>query len=271
MSSISNEIRDYLEPHIHEMTNQQRSLVEYASKCRLPGLAIALIDMFSSPNSYTEMSFEDRMEKCLNGQLDAMAKSKFARMYRSSGLPRKVYISSIKPRPEAGVTPDLLRKLTELNYLETGANIIFMGPNGVGKSTLAIATAVQAITRGYSVMYCSMNEFCMILESMSSADYVKFLQKMKSAKLCILDDWGMANLSDIIILRLAELAEAMYGTCSVIFTTQLQRHALGNIAKKESLALSSLKDRLFRPSDIYVTLSGSSLRGTAGEIRGERQ
>ena len=72
-------------------------------------------------------------------------------------------------------------------------------------------------------------------------------------------------------IRRAEIAEARYGTCSTIFTTQLQRHALGNIAKKESLALSSLKDRLFRPSDIYVTLSGSSLRGTAGEIRGERQ
>ena len=34
MSSISNDIRDYLQPHIHEMTNQQRSLVEYASKCK---------------------------------------------------------------------------------------------------------------------------------------------------------------------------------------------------------------------------------------------
>ena len=144
MSSISNDIRDYLQPHIHEMTNKQISLVESASKCRLPGLAMALIDMFSSPNSYTEMTFEDRMEKCLNGQLDAISKSRFARMYRNSGLPRKVYLSSIRPRSEAGVTPDLLRKLTELNYLETGANIIFMGPNGVGKSTLAIATAVQA-------------------------------------------------------------------------------------------------------------------------------
>lgn len=271
MSSISNDIRDYLQPHIHEMTNKQISLVESASKCRLPGLAMALIDMFSSPNSYTEMTFEDRMEKCLNGQLDAISKSRFARMYRNSGLPRKVYLSSIRPRSEAGVTPDLLRKLTELNYLEAGANIIFMGPNGVGKSTLAIAAAVQAITRGHSVLYYSMNQFSMMLESMNSADYIKLLKKMKSAKLCILDDWGMAHLSDTIILRLAELAEARYGTCSTVFTTQLQRHALGNIAEKESLALSSLKDRLFRPSDIYVTLSGSSLRGTAGEIIGEKQ
>ena len=269
MSSISNEIRDYLMPHRHELTDQQAGIVESASKCKLPGLAIVLIDMFSSPNSYANMSFEERMEKCLNGQLESISKSRFARMYKASGLPRKVYLSSIAPRPENGITSELLAKLTELRYLEAGANIVFMGPNGVGKSTLAIAAAVQALTRGYSVMYARMNELCMILESMNPTDYVRFLRRMKSVKLCVLDDWGLIKLSETVLVRLTEIADARYGTCSTIFTTQLQKHALGNIAENESPVLSSLKDRLFRPSEIYVTLSGSSFRGAPGEIKGE--
>ena len=156
-----------------------------------------------------------------------------------------------------------------MKYLETGTNIVFTGPVGVGKSTLAQAAATEAICHNHSVMYYRASELAMMLGAMNGADYLKFRDKLKSIKLLVLDDWGQQMLEDDVLLKLNEIAEARYRFCSTIVTAQVAREALGKVATP-STVLTALTDRLFRSSDIYVNITGSSLRGTPGEIRGER-
>ena len=269
MKTLNEDIRDYLSPYEAHLTEKQREIIEAASRCRMPGIAFELIDMFSKPEAYAGMSFDQRIERCFERQLGVMSKARFARLYRNSNLPRKVYLREIAPRPERGITSELLLALSEMKYLETGTNIVFTGPVGVGKSTLAQAAATEAICHNHSVMYYRASELAMMLGAMNGADYLKFRDRLKSIKLLVLDDWGQQMLEDDVLLKLNEIAEARYRFCSTIVTAQVAREALGKVATP-STVLTALTDRLFRSSDIYVNITGSSLRGTPGEIRGER-
>ncbi|WP_232452423.1 ATP-binding protein [Burkholderia ubonensis] len=48
-----------------------------------------------------------------------------------------------------------VEELMSLGFLENATNIVFTGPNGVGKSTLALNVAHQALIAGSRVMFCS--------------------------------------------------------------------------------------------------------------------
>ena len=48
------------------MTEQQQLVCSKAEKCGLQGFCIELSDQFSSPELYRSLSFEDRMNQCLD-------------------------------------------------------------------------------------------------------------------------------------------------------------------------------------------------------------
>ena len=84
MKTLNEDIRDYLSPYEAHLTEKQREIIEAASRCRMPGIAFELIDMFSKPEAYAGMSFDQRIERCFERQLGVMSKARFARLYRNS-------------------------------------------------------------------------------------------------------------------------------------------------------------------------------------------
>ena len=65
------------------MTEQQQLVCSKAEKCGLQGFCIELSDQFSSPELYSSLSFEDRMNQCLDRELDNMSVKKFNNLYRN--------------------------------------------------------------------------------------------------------------------------------------------------------------------------------------------
>ena len=252
--SMNQVVRNYVAAQDSNLMNEvQKQIISDTIKCRFGGFALELVDMFCKPAIFSGMSFEERLCRCLERQQKVMETSRFERMYRESKLPGKIYMNTIRPEPERGITQELLLK------------IIFSGNSGVGKTTLAVATATEALLKGFSVMYFSMNELAAMLELKDKIDFIKFRDKLENINLLICDDYGQEMLSDPVIIRLKEIADKRYGKGSTIFTTHLKQDALGTVSR-ESPVLSAMLNRLFRPSDMYVTITGESWRGSPNEL-----
>ena len=88
-----------------------------------------------------------------------------------------------------------------------GGHILIEDVPGVGKTTLAVATATEALLKGFSVMYFSMNELAAMLELKDKIDFIKFRDKLENINLLICDDYGQEMLSDPVIIRLKEIAD----------------------------------------------------------------
>ena len=224
------------------MTEQQQLVCSKAEKCGLQGFCIELSDQFSSPELYSSLSFEDRMNQCLDRELDNMSVKKFNNLYRNSRIDRRIYLDAI-------------------------TNIILMGGTGVGKTTLAFAAAVEAMQKGFSVLYYRMNELSVKLEDLD--EYNRLKKKIRNVRLLIIDDWGLEQITETAVVRLNEIVAVRYNRGPIIFTTQLTKENLKKVSNIRGPAMESLMDKLFKASDCYQQIKGESWRGKAGEIRGD--
>ena len=252
---------------IFTFTDVQTSLVSAAEKFKLEGFAAALNEQFGHPDNFRNMSFEERLKNCFASESEVQISKRFKRLCQKSYLPRKVWFSSLN-LPETVIHPNDLLKLSELKFLVNKRNVVLMGKTGVGKTSLAIATAVAAMEKGYSAVFYRMNELVAQIDGRDREAIGKLKMKLKNIHLLVIDDYGLDELNDQVVYGLNEIADARYNIGSTIFTTQLNRKGLTAV-KDKAFVYDSLFDKLFNDSGVYIQISGESKRGKAGEARGE--
>jgi len=87
------------------------------------------------------------LERLLRIEVQATEARRLERRIRFSNLPTAATIEDFDFDAQPGVDPDLIRDLASNRYLETGTNILIIGPPGVGKTMLACAcTPVVCVT-----------------------------------------------------------------------------------------------------------------------------
>ena len=92
--------------------------------------------------------------------------------------------------------------LADCSYLDRGENVLITGATGCGKSYLACALGNNACVHGYRTLYFNMNRFVeQIALAKTDGTLIKWLDRMKKAKLIILDDFGLQPITHVIKLN----------------------------------------------------------------------
>ena len=236
---------------------EQSLIIERFRKFKMTGIADELEDQFKNYNIFGSMPFEKRLIKCLDCQDNYARQAKFKSLFRSSHLRGKLYLNQIKPDDSRGLNADDLAILAETHYIDRAVNFVISGATGTGKTALATAAAVAAMEHGRTVLFYNTADLCALLQAKDSTAFSTFKERIRKIALFIIDDLGIAKLSDSCAYRLYELIDARYNTGSTIITTQLKPDNIQDCFPEGTLR-DAVIDRLIRDCDRKIILTGMS-------------
>jgi len=89
----------------------------------------------------------------LGVEVDATEQRRLAGRMRFAGFPSTKTLEEFDFTAQPGIDRALVNELATLRFVEEKANLLLIGPPGVGKTMLAIALGLKAVEAGYRVHY----------------------------------------------------------------------------------------------------------------------
>jgi DNA replication protein DnaC len=165
---------------------------------------------------------------------------------------------------------EAIEELMGLAFLEEAANAILLGPNGVGKSTLARNIAHQAVLAGHTVLCTSAAQ---MLNELAAADGDNALRHRLSVyarpRLLLLDEIGYLSYSNRHADLLFEIVSRRYEHKSTLITTNRPFSEWGEVFPNAACVVS-LVDRLVHNAEI-IQIHGASYRLKEAKERSEQR
>lgn len=163
-----------------------------------------------------------------------------------------------------------IEALMALEFLGEAANVVLVGPNGVGKSTLAQNIAYQALLAGHTVLFTSAGQVLGDLCALDSdAALRRRLRQYARPQLLAIDEVGYLSYSNRHADLMFELISRRYGERSTLITTN-RPFAEWHEVFPNAACVVSLIDRLVHNAEI-VAIDGDSYRLKDARERAEQR
>jgi DNA replication protein DnaC len=205
------------------------------------------------------MGFEDRLALLVQHEIADRHAHRFSQRLRWAKLPQAACVEDLNTRAPRGIERGRLTQLIELTWIDQHLNVLITGPTGVGKSYIASALAHQACRQDRSVRYFRMPR---LTEELLRAGAVQkksaFFKHLAKADLLVLDDFGLAPMSDEIKRDLLEIVDDRFDKKSTLITSQLPVDAWHRHLDDPTLA-DAILDRLVHNA-YKIELKGESMR-----------
>jgi DNA replication protein DnaC len=163
-----------------------------------------------------------------------------------------------------------VEELMLLGFLDEPANAVLVGPNGVGKSTIARNIAHQAVLAGHSVLFTNA---AAMLNELAAQDGDHALRRRLALyarpRLLVIDEIGYLSYSNRHADLLFEIVSRRYEEKSTLITTN-KPFAEWNQVFPNASCVVSLVDRLVHHAEI-LSIDGESYRLKEAKERAENR
>lgn len=117
---------------------------------------------------------------------------------------------------------DQVLELAQNRWITAHQGILITGPSGSGKSFLAQALAQHACRSGFSAQYLRLPALLtQFVQARAQGTYDRLLKRLAKLSLLVIDDFGLATLTELEKQDLLEAVEERYGSGASILTSQL--------------------------------------------------
>ena len=178
---------------------------------------------------------------------------------------RNAKIRSFKPIADfdwswpAKIDREVIIELLRFDFIGEAANVILVGPNGVGKTTIAQNLAHEALIAGHTVLFTSASE---MLNDLAAQDgpsaLTRRLRRYVRPQLLVVDEVGYLSYSPQHADLLFDIVNRRNEDRSTVVTTN-KPFAEWNEVFPNSSSVVALVDRLVHRSEI-IEIDGESYR-----------
>lgn len=244
------------------MLNEQTFEKLFALK--LSGMAEAFKEQLQRPEM-NDLSFEERFAMLADAEYLFRENKRMRRLLRNAKLKLSASLEDIDYHAPRGLDKSVIRSLSNCGWVRKRQNVIIVGPTGTGKTYIACALAHRVCREGMSTFYLRTPALYRTL-AMARADgsYARVLSRLGRTSLLVLDDLGLAALSDQERRDLLEVIEDRHGAASTIITSQLPVEHWHEVIGDPTIA-DALLDRLVHNAH-RIGLKGESMRKTKASL-----
>jgi len=234
---------------------------------KLTGMRRALQDQAAMPE-VAAIPFEERLGLLVDRELTERDNRRLQMRLRTAKLKQSTALEDIDFKSPRGLDRALILKLADCAWVAERLNVLITGPTGVGKTWLACALAHKACREGYSSLYARLPRLLQELD-MGRADgrYAKVMRQLSKTEVLVLDDWGLATLTDQHRRDLLEILDDRYNLRATLITSQLPVTHWHEAVGDPTLA-DAILDRVVHNA-YKINLSGNSMRKQRGKLTTE--
>lgn len=182
-----------------------------------------------------------------------------------SRIPVKKTLEEFDLSAQPSIDPKVIEELRTLRFVHEAANVLLLGPPGVGKSHLAIALAWEALKAGFTAYYISAPRLVDDLRRGAEADRLEGkLRVYAKYGVLIVDEIGYHPMDRIGAHLFFQMVNARYEKGATIFTSNKSFAEWGEVLGDTAVAAATL-DRILHHATVI------SIRGESYRLRSRRK
>lgn len=207
-----------------------------------------------------DLGFEERLGLLVDAEWLDRQNRRLARRLREAKLRIPgACLEDVDFSPGRGLDRGLVRELATCRWVEEHLNVLLTGATGVGKTFLSCALAQQACRKGYRALsYRARLLFQEATLARADGTYPRFLSKLTRFHVLVIEDFGLAPMTEQDRYDLLEILEDRYGARSTVVSSQLPPDAWHDRLVDPTVA-DAVLDRLVHNA-YRIALTGPSRR-----------
>ena len=231
---------------------------------KLHGMVQALSEQRTMPD-ITALSFEERLGLLVDREMSERDNRRLKTRLHQAKLRQNACIEDLDYRHPRGLDKSLMTRLAMGQWIRDRHNVLITGPTGIGKTWIACALGHKACREGWTALYLRLPRFLQELPiAKGDGRYVKLMTVLAKTDVLLLDDFGLAPLSDEHRHDLLEVVEDRHDRRATIVTSQLPVEHWHEAIGDPTLA-DAILDRLVHNA-YKIALRGDSMRKRQAKV-----